>query len=112
MSFLNVLGKIFNVTEAVGPQVATAINPAAGALVSLVVQSVAQVEQAGGSGASKKQAVMQSVLPVASNVVAATLQPRGAAANVDPTQLQNAIGGMVDGVVGLMNAVQAPAAAG
>jgi hypothetical protein len=96
----------------VGPQTATAINPAAGALIGIVVNAVTQAEQAGGSGAAKKAAVIKSVLPVASGVVAATLQARGASANIDPNQLSTAIGGLVDGVVALMNAVQTPAAAG
>ena len=111
MGFLNVLGKVLKVSEAVGPSVATAINPAAGALVSLVVHSVTEAEQAGGTGAEKKVAAVKSVLPAATSVVTAAIQAKNPKAQLDPAQLSNAVGNLVDGVVALMNSVQPAAAA-
>ena len=106
MSFLKVLGGALKVGQAVAPTVATAVNPAAGALVGLIVNSVTQAEQAGGTGAQKKAAVVQDVLPVATTLVVAALQARNAKAQVDPAHLSSAVGSMVDGVVSLMNSVQ------
>jgi len=108
MSFLNVLKKVVKVSEAVGPAVATAINPGAGALVGLIVNAVAQAEEAGGTGPAKKAAVIASVLPTATTILNATLQARGAKSQIDSTQLQTALGNIVDGVVALMNSVQEP----
>jgi hypothetical protein len=107
MSFLKKLGGALNVGQAVAPTVATAINPAAGALVGLIVHAVTQAEQAGGTGAQKKAAAVQDVLPVATTLVTAALQARADKAQINPTQLSSAVGSMVDGVVALMNSVQA-----
>src|ERR1044071_5447494 len=111
MGFLNVLKKIVKVGEAVGPTVATAINPGAGALVGLIVNAVSQAEEAGGTGPAKKAAVIAAVLPTATTILNATLQARGAKTQIDSAQLQTAVGNLVDGVVALMNSVQDPAAA-
>ena len=112
MSFLKILKNIVSIGEAVAPSVATVMNPAAGALVGLVVNAVTQAEQAGGSGAEKRLAVMQSLLQAATVIVNASLHAQGAKTQVDPVKLSSAIGSIVDGVVALMNSVQAPAVAG
>lgn len=109
MSFLNVLGKVLNVGGAVAPTVASAVNPAAGALVGLVVNAVTQAEQAGGTGAQKKAAVMQSVVPAAAGVVGAALQAKGSNPSLNSTQLTSAVSSLVDGTVSLLNSVQSPA---
>ena len=106
MSFLHVLGDALHIGEAVAPGVVTAINPAAGAVVGLVVQAVTQAEQAGGTGAQKKAAAVQAVAPAAVGAVNAILQAKGSSAAVDPAQVSTAVGSLVDGVVGLLNSVQ------
>lgn len=110
MSFLNVLKKIIPITEAVAPTVATAINPAAGAVASLIVSSVVQAEQAGGTGAEKKAAVIASVLPTATGIVSASLQAKGSKTQINSQQMTTAIGSMIDGIVALMNSVQTASA--
>ena len=109
MSLLYVLGKVLHVGEAVAPEVATAINPAAGALISLVLNAVTQAEQAGGSGAAKKAQVVQGVMPAAATIVNAVLQAKGGKSNIDSPQLTAAVSALVDGVVALLNSVQTPA---
>jgi hypothetical protein len=110
MSFLNVLKTVGQVGGIVGPSVATAINPGAGAIVSLVVTAVAQAEEAGGTGPAKKAGVVASVLPTATTILTASLQARGVKTQIDPGQLSSSIGKIVDGVVDLMNSVQAATA--
>jgi len=109
MSFLNVLKGILHIGEAVAPQVATAINPAAGALVGVVINAVTQAEQKGGTGPDKKQAVMNQVLPVAESILGAVLQTKGI--KINTTQLNTAISDIVDGVVALLNSIDGAAAA-
>jgi hypothetical protein len=108
VSFLNVLKGILHIGEAVGPQVATAINPAAGALVGIVVNAVTQAEQKGGTGPDKKQEVMTQVLPVAESILGAVLQAKGV--KIDNAQLNTAMSNIVDGVVALMNSIGGVAA--
>ena len=108
MSFLNTLKGILHVGEALAPSVATAINPAAGAIVGVVINAVTQAEQAGGTGAAKKAAVMKDVLPVAEGIVNAVLQAKGV--KVNPTQLSGAVSSITDGVVALLNSVGTAAA--
>jgi hypothetical protein len=112
MSFLNVLKTVSQIGGIVGPSVATAINPGAGAIISLIVTAVAQAEEAGGTGSAKKAAVVASVLPTATTILSASLQARGGKTQIDPGQLSTAIGKIVDGVVDLMNSVQATTATG
>lgn len=111
MSFLKVLGKVLSATEALAPTVANAINPAAGAIVNVVVTAVARAEQAGGSGASKKEAVMAEALPLLMPLLQAVLKSSKANVNLNPEGIRTATSQMVDGVVALMNAVQAPTGA-
>ena len=111
MGFLKVLGSVLHAGVDAAPTVATAINPAAGALVGLVVHSVTQAEQAGGTGVQKKAQVMQDVLPAATGVVNAALQARNVNTQLNSTQISTAVGSMVDSVVALMNSVQADPAA-
>jgi len=109
MSFLNVLKGILHVGEAVAPQVATAINPVAGALVGVVVNAVTQAEQKGGTGADKKDAVMKEVLPIAESIMGAVLQTKGV--KINSAQLNTAMSDIVDGVVALLNSVGAASSA-
>ena len=114
MSFLTVLSKVLSATEALAPTVANAINPAAGAIVNVVVSSVARVEQAGGTGASKKEAVMAEVMPLLLPLLTAVLKSSRANVNLNPDGIREAASQIVDGVVALLNAVQpsaTPAAA-
>ena len=111
MSFLSVIGKVLRVGEAVGPGVATAINPAAGALIGLVVNSVTQAEQAGGTGAAKKAQVVKDVTPAATAIVSTVLQAKGANVGLNSAQLNTAVSSLVDGVVALLNSVQTQPAA-
>ena len=91
---------------AVHTDIATAINPAAGALVGLVIHAVTEAEQTGGTGAQKREAALQAVLPAATGVVNAVLQAKGANASVNSTQLSTAVGSLIDGTVALLNSVQ------
>jgi hypothetical protein len=109
MSFLSALKGILHVGEAVAPTVATAINPAAGAIVSLAVNAVTQAEQKGGTGPEKKAAVMSQVLPAAEGIVNAVLQAKGV--KVNATQLSTSVSNIVDGVVALLNSVGAKSSA-
>jgi hypothetical protein len=106
MSFLKILGKVLNIGEAMAPTVATAINPAAGALISLVLNSVTQAELTGGTGAAKKAQVVKEVTPAATAIIAAVLKSKGTTAALDPAQVNSAVGSIVDGVVALLNSVQ------
>ena len=63
MSFLSVLGKIGKIGASIAPAAVTLINPAAGALTSLVVGAVIKAEEGGGSGPEKKQQVVQQLAP-------------------------------------------------
>ena len=107
MGFLSVIGKVLRVGEAVAPGVAGAINPAAGAVISLVVNSVTQAEQSGSTGAAKKAQVVKDVTPAATAIISAVLQSKGTNVGLNATQLNTAVSSMVDGVVALLNAVQA-----
>jgi len=109
MSFLKVFANIVKVGSAIAPNAATAVNPAAGAITSLVVNAVIKAEQAGGSGAEKKQQVMAQVAPVVAPMVAAIMQAAGSKVTVDPDGVNRAISQTVDGMVALLNAIQAPA---
>jgi molybdopterin biosynthesis enzyme MoaB len=111
MSFLSVLGAALHIGEAVAPSVATAINPAAGALVGLVIHAVTEAEQTGGTGPQKREAALQAVLPAATGVVNAVLQAKGASASVNSTQLSTAVGVLIDGTVALLNSIQHTGAA-
>ena len=111
MSFLKTLGKVLHAGEAIAPTVATAINPAAGALISLVVSSVTQAEQAGGTGATKKAQVVKDVTPAATAIIGAVLQAKGTNTGLDAAQVNSAVGSLVDGVVALLNSVQTEKAA-
>ena len=111
MSFLSNLKKILNVSEAVAPSVVTAINPAAGAITGLIINAVVKAEDAGGSGPDKKKQVVAAVLPSVAPILGAVLGSSGAKINLDPTTLNTGIGQIVDGIVALLNSMQAPAAA-
>jgi hypothetical protein len=111
MSFLSTLGKIFKVADTAAPAAVTAINPAAGAITGLVLNSVIKAEQGGGTGPAKKQQVLTEVLPAVGPLIGTVLQVSGVTANMNGPGVEAAIGQMVDGVVALLNAIQTPAAA-
>lgn len=111
MSFIDTLGKILKVADTVAPAAVSAINPAAGAITGLVLNSVVKAEQAGGTGPAKKQQVLNEVLPAVGPLIGTVLEASGVKANMNGPGLQDAIGQMVDGVVALLNAIQTPAAA-
>jgi hypothetical protein len=111
MSFLSTLGKIAKIGQVVAPGVVTAINPAAGAITGLVVNAVVKAEETGGSGSSKKQQVMNEVLPSIGPLVSTILASSGAKVNLNSAGVTNAASQIVDGVVALLNAIEAPAAA-
>ena len=54
MNVVEALGKVLQVGEAAAPIVATAVNPAAGAPVNVVLDAVTKAEATGGSGVAKK----------------------------------------------------------
>jgi len=89
----------------------TAINPAAGAITGLILNSVAKAEQTGSSGADKKKQVVAEVLPSVAPIVNAVLASSGAKVNLDAAGVNNGVGQIVDGVVSLLNSMQAAAAA-
>jgi hypothetical protein len=111
MSFLNALGKILKVADTAAPAAISAINPAAGAITGLVLNSVVKAEQAGGTGPAKKEQVLNEVLPAVNPLIATVLQASGVTANMSGPGVEAGIGQMVDGVVTLLNAIQTPAAA-
>jgi hypothetical protein len=111
MSFLSKLKDILKVGEKVAPTVVTAINPAAGAITGLILNAVAKAEQTGASGADKKKQVVAEVLPSVAPVVNAVLASSGAKVNLDTAGVTSGVGQIVDGVVSLLNSMQAPAAA-
>jgi len=111
MSFLSKFKDIFKVGEAVAPAVVTAINPAAGAITGLILNAVAKAEQTGASGADKKKQVVAEVLPSVAPIVNAVLASSGGKVNLDPAVMTNGVGQIVDGVVSLLNSMQAAAAA-
>jgi hypothetical protein len=51
---------------------------------------------------------MQQLVPTIAPMVATIMQAAGSKVTVDPSGLNQAISQMVDGVVALMNALQAP----
>jgi hypothetical protein len=73
MSFLTTLRKIGRIGEVVAPFAITTINPAAGAITGMVVNTVVNAEAAGGSGPDNKEQVMRHVLPVAGPLVSTIL---------------------------------------
>jgi hypothetical protein len=107
MSFLSVLGKIAKIGGAVAPAAATAISPTAGAITGLVVNAVIKAEQAGGTGSVKKELVMKQVLPVVTPLILTLMQNSGTKVTVDPTGTEKAVSQIVDGVVALMNSLDA-----
>lgn len=109
MGFLSVFSKILKAGETVAPAVLTAVNPAAGAITSLVVSAVIKAEQAGGEGSDKKEQVMAQLAPMVAPMVASILQASGSKVTVDPAGVNQAISQMVEGVVALLNALKAPA---
>jgi hypothetical protein len=109
MGFLKVLSTIFKVGEAIAPAVVTSVNPAAGAITSLVVSAVVKAEQAGGSGPEKRQQVLAQLAPMVGPMVASIMQASGSKVQLDPNVLNQSVGQIVDGVVALMNSMQ-PAA--
>jgi hypothetical protein len=111
MSFFGKFKDILKVGEVVAPTVVTAINPAAGAITGLILNSVAKAEQTGASGPDKKKQVVSEVLPSVAPIVNAVLASSGAKVNLDAAGVNNGIGQIVDGVVSLLNSMQAPAAA-
>jgi hypothetical protein len=110
MGFLKVLSGILKVGEAIAPAVVTSVNPAAGAITSLVVSAVVKAEQAGGTGPEKRQQVMTQLAPMVAPMVASIMQAAGSKVQVDPNGVNQAVGQIVDGVVALLNSMQAPAA--
>lgn len=109
MSFLSVFTKVMKVSGTVAPAVITAVNPAAGAITSIVVDAVIRAEQAGGSGSHKKEQVLAQVAPVVAPMVAAIMQASGSKVALDPSGVNQAISQIVDGVVALLNSIKAPA---
>jgi hypothetical protein len=101
MSFLSVFSKILGVTEEVAPLAATAINPAAGAIVGTIVGAVTQAEHSGEDGETKRDMVITNVVPQAMSHILAAMPT----AVVDDGKLEDAVGRITDGVVGLMNSV-------
>jgi len=111
MSFFSKFKDILKVGEVAAPTVVTAINPAAGAITGLILNSVAKAEQTGSSGADKKKQVVAEVLPSVAPIVNAVLASSGAKVNLDAAGVNNGVSQIVDGVVSLLNSMQAPAAA-
>jgi len=111
MSFLKVLGQIGKVGAGIAPVALTAINPAAGAITSLVLGAVIKAEETQASGPEKRQQVIQQLAPLVGPMVSTIAQAAGSKLTVNPEGVNKAVGQMVDGVVALLNALQAPAAA-
>jgi hypothetical protein len=105
MGFLDVLGKVTKIGESFAP--AAAINPAAGLIMNLVVNAVIKAEQGGGTGPTKKQEVIQELIPVITPLVATLIPSSGGRTSINSEGLTQAVSQIVDGVVALLNAVQA-----
>jgi hypothetical protein len=110
MGFLKVLSSVFKVGEAIAPAAITAVNPAAGAITSLVVNAVIKAEQAGGSGPEKRNQVVTQIAPLVAPMVASIMQAAGSKVQLDPNGVNQAVGQIADGVVALLNSMRAPAA--
>jgi hypothetical protein len=111
MSLRSILGDVVKVGGIVAPEVVTALNPAAGAITQLVLNGIIKAEQSGGDSASKKQQVVNAVLPSVAPTLNTVLPTAGGAANIDSQGVHDAVGQMVDAFVKLLNSVQVPAAA-
>jgi len=110
MSFLSVLGTVAKIGEtAAAPAAVSAINPAAGLITSLVINAVIKAEQRGGTGSAKKQQVLAELLPVITPIVGTLVQTSNPKVSINPEGVNQAISQIVDGVVSLLNAVQAQA---
>ena len=109
MSFMSVLGHIMKIGGSVAPAAITAVNPAAGAITSLVVSAVIKAEEAGGSGPEKKKQVLQQLGPMVAPMVGTIMQAAGSKVSVDPAGVNTALSQIVDGVVALLNSLRAPA---
>jgi hypothetical protein len=109
MNILKALGAIAKVGEAVAPIAVTAVNPAAGAITSLVLNAVVKAEQAGGTGPQKREQVLASLGPMVAPLVASIMQAAGSKVKVDPNGVNQAVGQIADGIVALLNSMQVPA---
>jgi hypothetical protein len=88
MGFLSVVSDILHVGDEVAPEVASALfSPAAGALVSMVLNGVTSAEQSGNT----VEQTVQDLLPAATGIVNTVLQAKGASVNIDPGQLSSAL---------------------
>lgn len=111
MGLRSILGDIVKVGVVVAPDAVTAFNPAAGAITQLVVNGIIKAEQSGAGGGSKKQQVVNSVIPAVEPTLKTMFQTAGGTASVDPQGANEAVGQLVDAFVKLLNSIQVPAAA-
>lgn len=111
MGLRSILGDVVKVGGIAAPEVVTALNPAAGAITQLLVNSIIKAEQSGGDSTAKKQQVVNSVLPAVEPTLNTMLQTAaGGKASVDSQGANDAVGQLVDGFVKLLNSVQVSAA--
>lgn len=109
MRFLDILGRVTKGAQAVAPLVVPAINPAAGVITQLVLNAVVRAEETGGSGSTKKEAVMREVLPVVTPLLTTLLATSGKNVNLNAGGVNEAVSEIVEGVVKLLKAVEMPA---
>ena len=86
MSFASVVSSILHIGEDVAPEVASSLfSPAAGALVSLVLNGVTSAEQSGNT----TEQTIQDLIPAATGIVNSVMQAKGASVSINPAQLSD-----------------------
>ena len=102
MSFASVVSSILHIGEDVAPEVASSLfSPAAGALVTLVLNGVTNAEQTGNSTGQ----TIQDLIPAATGILNSVMQAKGASVAIDPAQRSTALAQMATALGSLAGSV-------
>ena len=102
MSFASVVSSILHVGGDVAPEVASAFfSPAAGALVSLVLNGVTSAEQSGNT----PEQTVQDLIPAATGILNSVMQAKGANVSINSAQLSTALTQMASALSSLAASV-------
>ena len=102
MSFASIVSSILHIGEDVAPEVASSLfSPAAGALVSLVLNGVTSAEQSGNT----TEQTIQDLIPAATGILNSVMQAKGASVGVNPAQLSSALTQMASALSSLAGSV-------
>jgi len=104
MRFLNLLKNVLTVGGNAVPSIVSAINPVAGNITSLIVNSVVQAEAklGPGNGAAKKDYVLESIQLAAPLILQIAEQASGRDL-ADDQRFIDGVGKLIDGYVDLLN---------